>query len=51
MIYVIKTKKPLNELLCNLPLRNLVEMQINVEVIKSIKDEKEEKEHVSELCK
>lgn len=40
MIYVLKTKKPIKELLCNLPLRNLVELQRNVDVIRELKDEK-----------
>lgn len=51
MIYVIRTKKSIEELLANLPLKNLVELQMNVEVIKNIKDEKEEVNNVSELCK
>ena len=45
------TKKPIEELLVNLPLKNLVESQMNVEVIKNIKDEKEEVNNVSELYK
>ena len=51
MIYVVRTKKPIKELLANLPLKNLVELQMNVEVIKNIKDEKGEVNNVSELCK
>lgn len=51
MIYVVRTKKPIEELLANLPLKNLVELQMDVEVIKNIKDEKEEANNVSELCK
>lgn len=51
MIYVLKTKKSIKELLCNLPLKNLVELQLNVDVIKELKDEKEEVNNVSELCK
>ena len=39
MIYVVRTKKPVEELLANLPLKNIVELQMNVEVIKNIKDE------------
>lgn len=42
MIYVVRTKKPIEDLIVNLPLKNLVELRINVEVIKNIKDEKEE---------
>ena len=49
MIYVVRTKKPIEELFANLPLKNLVELQINIEVIKNIKDEKEEVNNVSEL--
>ena len=51
MIYIVKTKKPIEDLIVNLPLKNLVELQMNVEVIKNIKDEKEETNNVSELCK
>ena len=51
MIYVVRTKKQIEELLANLPLKNLVELQMNVEVIKNIKDEKEEVNNVSELYK
>ena len=51
MIYVVRTKKLVEELLANLPLKNLVELRMNVEVIKNIKDEKEEANNVSELCK
>ena len=51
MIYVMRTRKPIEELLANLPLKNLVELQMNVEVIKNIKDEKEEANNVSELYK
>lgn len=51
MIYVMRTRKPIEELLVNLPLKNLVELQMNVEVIKNIKDEKEEANNVSELYK
>ena len=43
MIYVVRTKKPVEELLANLPLKNLVELQMNVEVIKNIKDEETKK--------
>lgn len=51
MIYVMRTRKPIEDLLANLPLKNLVELQMNIEVIKNIKDEKEEANNVSELCK
>ena len=51
MSYVMRTRKPIEELLANLPLKNLVELQMNVEVIKNIKDEKEEANNVSELYK
>ena len=51
MIYIVKTKKPIEDLIVNLSLKNLVELQMNVEVIKNIKDEKEEVNNVSELCK
>lgn len=51
MIYIIKIKKPIEELFANLPLKNLVELRMNIEVIKNIKDEKEEANNVSELCK
>lgn len=51
MIYIIKTKKPIEDLLVNLPLKNLVELRMNVEVVKNIKDEKEEANNVSGLCK
>ena len=51
MIYIVKIKKPIEELLANLPLKNLVELRMNVEVIKNIKDEKEEVNNVSGLCK
>lgn len=51
MIYIVRTKKPIEELLANLPLKNLVELQMNVEVIRNIKDEKEEANNVSELWK
>ena len=51
MIYVVKTKKPVEELFVNLPLKKLVELQMNVEVIKNIKDEKEEANNVSGLYK
>lgn len=51
MIYVMRTRKPIEELLANLPLKNLVELQMNVDVIKNIKDEKEEANNVSELWK
>ena len=51
MIYIVKIKKPIEELLANLPLKNLVELQMNIEVIKNIKDEKEEANNVSGLCK
>lgn len=49
MIYIVRTKKPVEELFDNLPLKNLVELQMNIEVIKNIKDEKEEENNVSEL--
>ena len=51
MIYIVRTKKPVEELFANLPLKNLVELQMNIEVIKNIKDEKEEANNVSGLCK
>jgi hypothetical protein len=51
MIYIIKTKKPIEDLIVNLPLKNLVELRMNVDVIKNIKDEKEEANNVSGLCK
>lgn len=51
MIYIIKTKKPIEDLIANLPLKNLVELRMNVDVIKNIKDEKEEANNVSELCR
>lgn len=52
MIYIVKTKKPIEDLIVNLPLiKNLVELRMNVEVIKNIKDEKEEANNVSRLCK
>ena len=51
MIYIIRTKKPVEELFVNLPLKNLVELQMNIEVIKNIKDEKEEANNVSGLYK
>ena len=51
MSYVMRTRKPIEELLANLPLKNLVELQMNVEVLKNIKDEKEEANNVSELYK
>ena len=51
MIYIVRTKKPVEELFANLPLNNLVELQMNIEVIKNIKDEKEEANNVSGLCK
>lgn len=51
MIYIVKIKKPIEDLLVNLPLKNLVELRMNVEVIKNIKDEKEEANNVSKLCK
>ena len=50
MIYVLKTKKPIDQILCDLPLKTLVQLQLNVEVIKNVKDEKEEANNVSELC-
>ena len=49
MIYVLKTKKSIKELRCNLPLKNLAELQLNVDVIKELKDEKEEDADVSRL--
>ena len=51
MIYIVRTKKPVEELFANLPFKNLVELQMNIEVIKNIKDEKEEANNVSGLCK
>ena len=51
MIYIIKTKKSIEDLFASLPLKNLVELRMNVEVIKNIKDEKEESNNVSKLCK
>lgn len=51
MIYVMRTRKPIEELLANIPLKNLVELQMNVDMIKNIKDEKEEANNVSELWK
>jgi hypothetical protein len=51
MIYIVKIKKPIEDLLVNLPLKNLVELRMNVDVIKNIKDEKEEANNVSGLCK
>ena len=51
MIYIVRTKKQVEELFANLPLKNLVELQMNIEVIKNIKDEKEEANNVSGLYK
>ena len=51
MIYIVRTKKPVEELFYNLPLKNLVELQMNIDVIKNIKDEKEEANNVSGLYK
>lgn len=51
MIYIVKTKKPIEDLIVNLPLKNLIELRMNVDVIKNIKDEKEEANNVSGLCK
>ena len=51
MIYIVRTKKLVWELFANLPIKNLVELQMNIEVIKNIKDEKEETNNVSGLCK
>ena len=51
MIYIVRTKQPVEELFATLPLKNLVELQMNIEVIKNIKDEKEEANNVSGLCK
>lgn len=51
MIYVLKTRKPIDQILNDLPLKTLVQLQLNVEVIKNIKDEKEEVNNVSELCR
>lgn len=51
MIYVLKTRKPIDQILSDLPLKTLVQLQLNVEVIKNIKDEKEEVNNVSELCR
>ena len=51
MIYIVRTKKPVEELFANLPPKNLVELQMNIEVIKNIKDEKEEANNVSGLYK
>ena len=51
MIYIVITKKPVEELFANLNLKNLVELQMNIEVIKNIKDEKEEANNVSGLYK
>lgn len=51
MIYLLKTKKPIEQILYDLPLTYLVQLQLNVESINNIKDEKEEIKNVSELCK
>ena len=51
MIYIVRTKKPIEELFANLTLKNLVELQMNIDVIKNIKDEKEEANNVSGIYK
>lgn len=49
MVYVVETRKPLNEILCQLPLECLIELQLNVNDIREVKQPKEVKVNVSKL--